>query len=206
MLAMKKIHQKAFTLIELMVVLALLSVLLVLAAPSFKDFHRSSQLTAQVNTFIASLQSAKNEAIKHNVHSYIVPNDGASWASGWRIFLDSDFNGSFTPGTDPVIYESEALPSTLAVAASANTSASANPPHISFDGSGYPRANSGSQMWTLSLKIDGLSGDEEIKNTRNIKIARTGRVRSCKPTSAKDDTCSTPTFPKKPSTEEPSGG
>lgn len=181
---MKKQYQRAFTLIELLTVLALLSVLLMLAAPSFRDFYRSSQLSSQTNTLIAALHAAKNEAIKHNSYAYLVPSDGQSWDNGWMVFVDSDFDQDYTAGTDTKIMESEALPSSLTL--SGNGTAAGGTPYVGFDGSGFPRDFGN---LTLTLKLKNLSGSEEIQNTRYIKLAVTGQIRSCKPASASDSNC-----------------
>lgn len=180
--------QNAFTLIELLVVLALLSTLLLLAAPSFRDFYRSSQLSSQTNTFIAALHAAKNEAIKHNSYSYLVPRDGANWSSGWFVFVDNDFDQIYTPGSDIQVLEEEGLVETLTIAGTGT--ADENPAYISFNGSGYPRAkNNAPTGLTLGLAVKGLSGDEAVKNTRYIVLALTGRIRSCKPSSSNDGNC-----------------
>jgi type IV fimbrial biogenesis protein FimT len=185
---MSKHNQRAFTLIELLVVLALLAVLLMLAAPSFRDLQRSSQLSSHTNTLVAALHSAKNEAIKHNSPSYLQPTDGSNWAKGWIVFVDSDFDESYSVNTDTKIMEGEALPNSLAL--SGTGTAAGGTPYVSFDGSGYPRnKSSGPGNLTMTLKFNGLSGTEDIQNTRNIILAITGRVRSCRPASASDDNC-----------------
>ncbi len=190
---MKKKSLRAFTLIELLIVLALLSVLLTLAAPSFRDFYRSSQLSSQVNNLVAALQTAKNEAVKHNAYTYLVPNDGASWDSGWMVFVDTNFDGIFTQGQDIRIMQNEAFPGTLQVRATG--SASGASPYVSFDGSGYPRTNSGTRLGlTFTVNVRDLTGSQAVQNTRNIKLAVTGRLRSCRPQSTSDSKCETPSY------------
>lgn len=184
---MKK--QYAFTLIELLVVLAVLSVLLMLGAPSFKDFQISSKLSSQTNSLVAALHATKNEAIKRNTPSYLVPQDGSNWNNGWLAFVDNDFDGEFSENSDLLILENEFPSDTLKISASGT--AAGNSPYISFDGSGYPRSKS-SAPGNLTLNISLLTSDssEVIKHTRRIKLAVTGRIRSCKPASASDAQCS----------------
>lgn len=185
---MKNQHTRAFTLIELLVVLAIASILITLAAPSFRDFYRSSQLSSQVNTLIAALHTAKNEAIKNNLYSYLVPNDGSSWESGWTIFVDTDFDQDFTDGTDIKVMQSDGLPASISIEATG--SAGSASPYVSFDGSGYPRENNNSpESLTFTLKIKGLSDADALQNTRHVIMAMTGRIRSCKPASLNDDSC-----------------
>lgn len=185
---MKNQHTRAFTLIELLVVLAIASILITLAAPSFRDFYRSSQLSSQVNTLIAALHTAKNEAIKNNLYSYLVPNDGSSWESGWTIFVDTDFDQDFTDGTDIKVMQSDGLPASISIEATG--SAGSASPYVSFDGSGYPRENNNSpERLSFTLKIKGLSDADALQNTRHVIMEMTGHIRSCKPASLNDDSC-----------------
>lgn len=57
---------RGLTLVELMVVLAVLVVVAALAAPSFVETIRSNRLTAQVNEMVGALQTARAEAIRRN--------------------------------------------------------------------------------------------------------------------------------------------
>lgn len=55
-----------FTLLELLVTIAVAGVLLAIAVPSFKDTIISSRLTAASNSFASSLAQARMEAIRRN--------------------------------------------------------------------------------------------------------------------------------------------
>lgn len=55
-----------FTLIELMVTIALASILLAIAVPSFNSFVVSSRLVAQTNSIVAAINFTRSEAIKRN--------------------------------------------------------------------------------------------------------------------------------------------
>jgi type IV fimbrial biogenesis protein FimT len=53
-----------FTLIELMLTLTVAAVLMMIAAPSFREFLQNSRMSAQVNLFISDLNISRSEAVK----------------------------------------------------------------------------------------------------------------------------------------------
>lgn len=55
-----------FTIVELMVTVAVAGILLAVAVPSFNQMAVNSRLTAQVNDVVAALNLARSEAIKRN--------------------------------------------------------------------------------------------------------------------------------------------
>lgn len=56
-----------FTLMELMVTLALAAVLVSLAVPNFREFIRNSRLTGAANDLIVALNQARTEAVKRQL-------------------------------------------------------------------------------------------------------------------------------------------
>ncbi|WP_333608888.1 GspH/FimT family pseudopilin [Arsukibacterium sp.] len=78
-----------FTLIELMVTIAVLAIVLTVAVPSFTSLVSSSRLNAQVNQLLAAIEYAKTEAVKNNATViFCHSTDGASCstppAAGWQ--------------------------------------------------------------------------------------------------------------------------
>lgn len=73
-----------FTLIELMVTVAVLAILVAIALPNYQAFVLNSRMTAQANNFLASLQLARSEAVKRNAAVTMSAPDG-DWANGWQI-------------------------------------------------------------------------------------------------------------------------
>jgi type IV fimbrial biogenesis protein FimT len=103
-----KYRSRGFTLMELMIVLALAAVILALGAPSFNEFRRNNRLTGIANDFLGAIQTARTEAIKRQVPVAVCPSDDGSSCTtgtfrGWVAFVDTDNNCTRdTTGTPPV--------------------------------------------------------------------------------------------------------
>ena len=184
----KSIKSNGFTLIELMVVLAILSILSLVAAPNFISFVRNSELTSTTNSFIGAISTARSEAMKRNTYVLVTPRTGNQWSSGWKIFVDKNFNATFDAG-ETIISESNDVPEKISITGNGTARSSAQPtPYLLFDGSGFFKRSSGNMnALTFQLQINDSSANNSI---RRIKIASTGRVRSCTPTSSNDANCS----------------
>ena len=94
-----------FTMIELMVVVAIIAVLATVAAPSFKDAILSNKLAGFANSFVSSVQLARSEAIKRNSTVRVCRSaDGTScatsgtWQQGWIVFHDINNDQAVSSG------------------------------------------------------------------------------------------------------------
>ncbi len=89
--------QRGFTLVELMVTIAVLAIIMALAVPSFTGLIRSSRLTGAANELVASVQLARSEAVRLNGGvSLCRSDDGATCASGgnWTRYLTVTRDGT----------------------------------------------------------------------------------------------------------------
>lgn len=190
LLAMKTICQRrtsGFTLIELMVTIAIAAVLLVIGVPSFVAFQRNSELTSAINSFVAALSTARGEAMKRGRQAVVVPRADNNWATGWTVFVDTDNNRQFN-GSDILIVQGGALPSYFT--ATGQGTAQNSPAYIMFNPSGYTQTSDSTfQSATLKIERNDISGTEKTNQTRIVVIAKTGRARACQP--ATDATCTT---------------
>jgi type IV fimbrial biogenesis protein FimT len=88
-----------FTLIELMITLAIIAILLTVGVPSLKTFLQGNQLIASTNDLISALHVARSEAIKLGSKVSICTSSNgtscsgsANWEDGWIVFVDADGN------------------------------------------------------------------------------------------------------------------
>jgi type IV fimbrial biogenesis protein FimT len=153
---------KGFTLVELMVTLAVLAILLSIAVPSFADFIRSNRAESQRAALISSLGLARSEAIRRGTQVRVSPLNGNDWTGGWRVWVDS--NGSGTYNNGEAIKEFAAL-------TGGNTLASTVSPII-FSSQGYQSSVTFGSATTLQFRV----GASFCTLERDIKVNHLGRV------------------------------
>ena len=100
---------QGFTLIELMVTLAVAGILLAIAAPNYQQFVLDARMTAQADEFLTMLNFARSEAIKRGARVTLCKsNNGAGcvttggWGQGWLVFADGGTTGT-GEGTDTIL-------------------------------------------------------------------------------------------------------
>lgn len=148
--------RRGFTLIELMVVLAIAAILAVVAAPAFSELIVGQRARAAASALQDSLWMARSEAIKRNRS---VGFELASLGAGWTVSIQGDPNGvllrqdglngltlSASSGT-PVsfVYNSQGRLANGAAALTLTISAAdgAGARCIRFDAAAKPRMTSG---------------------------------------------------------------
>lgn len=84
-----------FTLIELMVTLAIAGILITVAAPSLQKLIKTNRVQTEASGFVGDLILARTEAVKRGQNvSVCVSSDGTkclttnTWQSGWIVFSD----------------------------------------------------------------------------------------------------------------------
>ncbi|MCK6408801.1 MAG: GspH/FimT family pseudopilin [Thauera sp.] len=154
--------QRAFSLVELMVTVAVLSLLMVLAVPSFTEWIQNSRIRTAAESLQNGLQLARGEAVKRNagVEFALVGTTG-----GWVVRLA-------VGGT--VIQQRAGAEGAAGVVV---TAAPAGATSVRFDGLG--RTNE-----TLaSIAIDVPTSALSAARSRDLRItvSRDGAVRMCDP-------------------------
>ncbi len=184
---------EGFTLVELMVVLALLAIAMTMAAPGLAGFMRSAELTTAASGFVAGLDAARSEAMKRNLPALVVPLDAArrDWSRGFVAFVDVDLDGAYDEAVDLTVLRHPISASFLDV--SGTGTAKSVPAYVRYDGSGFSKKTDGSFIaLSMSFSRNDAPAAEAFSQTRRVFIARTGRVRMCTPASERDARCEMP--------------
>ena len=100
---MKKHASKGFTLLELLVTVAVAAAVFGIAAPNFTRFAKNNRLTGDANDLLAGLYAARAEAIKQQLPTTMcfttdpttsAPTCNGTGKEGWIVWVDLNANAS----------------------------------------------------------------------------------------------------------------
>ena len=163
-----RVKTQGFTLIELMVVLALAAIIATFAVPSFQSAMARQKLNLAASDLLVSATQARSEAIKNNRQAIVQPvTSDSDWSQGWRIYVDMDNSKTYTEG--------DLLITTVPAAASSISlyeTPTLDPNLIGFDANGFALgSNAGRIVFSSSILGSGYR--------KGVVISRTGRARIC---------------------------
>jgi type IV fimbrial biogenesis protein FimT len=101
----QRLKTAGFTLVELLVVMAIAGVLISLAIPSYNYVTSANRVSGEINGLLGDMQFARIEAIREGSWVTICASStGTSclgtnnWASGWIVFMDPNNNQTVNAG------------------------------------------------------------------------------------------------------------
>jgi len=159
-----------FTLIELMVTLAVMAIILSVGTPYLGTFLSRTELTSRSNHLLGEINQLRIEAVKRNTQTVLCPSsDGTScntddWKSGWIAFADNNGDGKLAQDdSEPVFSVADAFGDNFVVRASTGFNNT-----IRYKADSTLRSDSG----TLTLCHTGMP----VNNARTLAISAGGRI------------------------------
>ncbi|MBK6006088.1 GspH/FimT family pseudopilin [Ramlibacter ginsenosidimutans] len=105
-----------FSLIEMLVAIALVVVLTTVAIPSFSSMLTNTRMAGELNTLLSALNLARSEASKRGLRVSVCPMSGTAcanttdWTAGWQV-IQPDTNTQINIA--PALAHGETLVSTV---------------------------------------------------------------------------------------------
>ncbi len=129
---------RGFTLIEMLLVVAILATLAAFALPATRDLIQSGAVRGASSDFYSSLLMARSEAIKRRANTVIAPI-GTGWTSGWTVKVGT----TVLQQTDPL---------RAGIAVQVNVPASGVTTPVTYGSNG--RVSSGNQMLIFYSSVE----------------------------------------------------
>jgi type IV fimbrial biogenesis protein FimT len=107
-----------FTIVELMVVVAIVAIVLAFGIPSYTGLTTQNRMAGEINDLATDVELARSAAIKQGLTVTICPssnpsatpsstapacNSGNEWNTGWIVFIDVAGNQTFNNSTGDVL-------------------------------------------------------------------------------------------------------
>lgn len=173
-LKLSAIHQAGFSMIEMMIAVAILAIVTAVALPSYTKFIANTQIRSTAESIKNGLQLARAEAVKRNAQVTFTLADDTSWELGCTIVDDDNC---------PAVIQSKAANEGSAGNINVELQDSDN---IVFTSLGTVAPIVG-QLSQIDIDHETLASDD----TRNLRvmIGAGGNIRMCDPNIlATDDT------------------
>ncbi len=183
---MKK--NSGFTLLELMITLAIIGILLIVGLPSLKTFMQGNQLIASTNELVSALHIARSEAIKLNSRVSICESSNGTtctatgdWKNGWIVFVDAlgAQTGAAAPcvatGTDCLLRVHGAINDNSLTVSGEFDSTGVAINAFTFNPRGIPEQLGTTQSGNFNLC--SLNNEGKTIDSRAVILSLSGRVR-----------------------------
>jgi len=179
-------HKKhGFTLIEMMIALAIVALLLTVVAPNVTTILQQNRVAADINSISAAAQFARFTAVDEQVDVTLCPTANYStcsgnWSDAKMVFIDNDGNGSRN-GTETLLTTADAVSSTntlagisgvLTFAANGSVSQAAT---ITI----CPNGGEASQASALIVNLYGRVATASDNDDDGVKEDRQGNALTC---------------------------
>ena len=170
---------KGFTLLELMVVLAIAGVLMAVGIPAMGDFIRNSRITSAANDVMAALHFTRSEAIKRRDPVTLCTSASAvtdanptcaasDLLTGWIVFVDTNQSSQRDAG-ELVLLQHEPMNAAITARSSEDEFA------VTYLENGFALNPNAAQLVLCDERGNTPSGGE-LSSARGILVSVTGRA------------------------------
>jgi type IV fimbrial biogenesis protein FimT len=176
--------QAGFTLLELMLVIAIGSVLLAIGIPSMGNFIRNSRITGAANDVMAALHFTRSESVKrrapvtlctsaNSINADGTANDNATCAAtplltGWIAFVDTNQSGQRDAG-EAILLNHEPMNAQI------TARSSIDPFRVTYLLNGFALDPNAAQLVLCDERGNVATGGE-LSSARGILVSVTGRA------------------------------
>ena len=165
----------AFTLLEVLITVAIVSVLALVAFPSFTSYSQDSAMVANTSALLGSLKLARSEAITRGNRVSICASENGStcssndrWEDGWVMWVDDSSDNTIDSGEKIIRVVGKAKGTNVTIGGLCGDFV------VSFISTGLPQeatnGKNGERLWILN----DIRGDSEAKV---VKAYASGRIR-----------------------------
>jgi type IV fimbrial biogenesis protein FimT len=167
-----KHKSNGFTLIELMVTVAVVAILSSLAVPSFRTLLAKRTVQAAADAMVSDFRYARSEALKRSNYVSVCASSnstscmgvGATWKSGWIVFIDGNGNGALDAG-DEILRVQQAFDAITSI----QNNPAGDKTSFVYQPTGMSKAASQSFVFTPT-------GTVPVNGTRLVCISNMGRA------------------------------
>ena len=176
--------QAGFTLLELMLVLAIGSILLAIAVPSMGNFIRNSRITSAANDVMGALHFTRSEAVKRRIPVTLCTSANAvnvdstanvnatcaasALLTGWIAFVDTNQSGQRDAG-ELILLNHAAMNNQI------TARSSVNPFRVTYLLNGFALNPNAAQLVLCDERGNTPTGGE-LSSARGIQVSVTGRA------------------------------
>jgi type IV fimbrial biogenesis protein FimT len=164
-----------FTIMELMITVAVLAILMGIAVPSFSEMIRQNRLATQTNDLLTATNFARSEAVKRGSRVTLCPANGndcsgnSQWSGGWLVITDDGPNvGTLDAAAGEIVLQRWPAASGQSMAVS-NTEGLTL---ISYRGSGSADLVAASTTFAITN-----SPCKDPNGRRTVDVSKSGRAR-----------------------------
>lgn len=167
---------RGFTLLEVLVTLAVAAILLGVAVPSYRSMVQRNSIAANVNDLIGDLNYARSEAVTRGQPAYVCNSANGStcladgdWSQGWIVYVAND-----PAVADPAEPNRTILRVYRGTGSGFSIEANKNDP-VSFSSGGF--ALTSNRTFTVEARDSSHATSVTLGSTGRIETAKTGADR-----------------------------